>query len=86
MDLPREVWRRQVSGDGRGLHIEIALWSTMEDLLCGSGWPVSLKDAGLAKTEATATAILKVTNLMRTRYAHQVTGMIFSSLFRLAYL
>ena len=29
-----------------GLHIEMALWSTMGDLLFGSGWPETLNEAG----------------------------------------
>ena len=29
-----------------GLHIEMALWSTMGDLLHGSGWPETLKKLG----------------------------------------
>ncbi len=68
-----------------GLHIEMALWSTMGDLLHGSGWPETLKKAGLVKTEAAATAFLKASNAMRTRYAHQVTVMVLDSLLKRAY-
>lgn len=68
-----------------GLHIEMALWSTMGDLLRGSGWPETLKKAGLVKTEAAATAFLKASNVMRTRYAHQVTVMVLDSLLKRAY-
>jgi len=50
-----------------GLHIEVALWSTMGDLLRGCGWPEYLKEAGLVKSEAAALAFLKATNVMRTR-------------------
>lgn len=68
-----------------GLHIEIALWSTMGDLLRGSGWPEVLKEAGLVKIEAAATAFLKASNAMRTRYAHQVTAVVINSLLKRAY-
>eukprot|EP00745_Piridium_sociabile_P034704 TRINITY_DN5991_c0_g1_i13.p1 TRINITY_DN5991_c0_g1~~TRINITY_DN5991_c0_g1_i13.p1 ORF type:complete len:843 (-),score=177.10 TRINITY_DN5991_c0_g1_i13:511-3039(-) len=68
-----------------GLHIEMALWSTMGDLLRGSGWPEVLKDAGLVKTEAAATAFLKASNAMRTRYAHQVTVVVLDSLLKRAF-
>lgn len=68
-----------------GLHIEMALWSTMGDLLHGSGWPETLKKAGLVKTEAAATAFLKASNAMRTRYAHQVTLVVLDSLLKRAY-
>ena len=33
-----------------GLHIAMALWNTMGDLLFGSGWPETLNEAGLVKT------------------------------------
>jgi len=33
----------------------MALWSTMGDLLRGSGWPEALEEAGLVKSEAAAT-------------------------------
>lgn len=68
-----------------GLHIEMALWSTMGELLRGSGWPETLKKSGLVKTEAAATAFLKASNVMRTRYAHQVTVTVLDSLLKRAY-
>ena len=68
-----------------GLHIEMALWSTMGGLLRGSRWPETLKTAGLLKTEAAATAFLKAFNVMRTRYAHQVSVMVLDSLLKRAY-
>jgi len=68
-----------------GLHIEMALWSTMGDLMRGSGWPEALKESGLVKTEAAATAFLKASNVMRTRYAHQVTVVVLDSLLKRAY-
>jgi hypothetical protein len=68
-----------------GLHIEMALWSTMGDLLLGSGWPETLNEARLVKTQAAATAFLKASNPMRTRYAHQVTVVVLDSLLKRAY-
>jgi len=68
-----------------GLHIEMALWSTMGDLLRGSGWPEALKEAGLVKTESAATAFLKASNVMRTRYVHQVTVVVLEILLKRAY-
>ena len=35
-----------------GLHIEMALWSNIGDLLFGSGWPETLNEAGLVKTRS----------------------------------
>ena len=63
-----------------GLHIEMALWSTMGDL--GSGWPETLNEAGLVKTHAAPTAFLKASNPMRTRYANRVTVVLNSLLKR----
>lgn len=68
-----------------GLHIEMALWSTMGDILRGSGWPEALVEAGIAKTEAAATSFLKAADPMRTRYAHQVTCVALDNLIRRAY-
>ena len=68
-----------------GLHIETALWNTTGDLLRLSGWPETLKKSGLVKTEAAATDFLKAFNVMRTRYAHQVTVMVLDSLLKRAY-
>ena len=63
-----------------GLRIEMALWSTMGDLLFGSGWPETLNEAGLVKTHAAATAFLTAFNPMRTRYANRVTVVLNSLL------
>ena len=54
-----------------GLHIEMALWSTLSDLMLGSGWPESLKDAGIVNSLAAGMCLLKAVNVMRTRYASQ---------------
>jgi len=68
-----------------GLHIEMALWSTMGDLLLGSEWPKALNEAGLVKTQEAATAFLKASDPMRTRYAHQVIVVVLDSLLKRAY-
>lgn len=68
-----------------GLHIEMALWSTMGYLLRGSGWPEAMKDAGVVKTDAAAAAFPKATNVMRPRYAHQVTVVVLDSLLKRVY-
>ena len=68
-----------------GLHIEMALWSTIGDLLPESGWPESLKEAGIVNSLAAAMSFLKASNVMRTRYVHQVTYMVLNILGRQAY-
>ena len=68
-----------------GLHIEMALWSTLGGLLPGSGWPESLKEAGIVNSLAAATSFMKASNVMRTRYVHQVTYMVMNILRRQAY-
>ena len=51
----------------------MALWNTLGDLMLGSGWPESLKDAWIVNSLAAGMCLLKAVNVMRTRYAHQVT-------------
>jgi hypothetical protein len=68
-----------------GLHLEMVLWSTMGDLLRGSGWLEALKEAGVVKTEAAAKAFLTASNVMGTRYVHQVTVVVLDSILRQAY-
>ena len=58
----------------------MAPWSTLGDLILGSGWPESLKDAGIVNSLAAGMCLLKVVNVMRTRYAHQVTTAVFDIL------
>ena len=55
-----------------GLHIELALWKVVGDLLHGSGWTTALTDSGVTSA-GTADSFIKVTHLTRTRHAHQVT-------------
>ena len=79
-----------VHGEGKhvvmfgGLHIEMALWSVCGDLLEDSGWTTALAEAGIASS-GTAESFLKVTNLTRTRHAHQVTVLALHKLQRGAF-
>ena len=49
-----------------GLHIEMALWSTLGDLLDKSGWTTALSEAEVASS-GVADSFLKATHLTRTR-------------------
>ena len=49
-----------------GLHTEMALWSTLGDLLAGSGWTTLLSQAEVV-TSGVADSLLKATHLTRTR-------------------
>lgn len=51
-----------------GLHIEMALWNVMGDLLECTGWTTALVDAGVASF-GVVDSFLRVSHLMRTRYA-----------------
>ena len=58
--------------DPFGLHTEMALWSTLGDILEESGWTTALVEAEIASS-GTADSFLKVSHLTRTRHAHQLT-------------
>ena len=55
-----------------GLHIEMALWNTLGDVLENSGWTAALTEAEVASS-GTASSFLKVAYLAKTRHAHQIT-------------
>ena len=55
-----------------GLHIEMALWNILGDVLEASGWTDALTEAEVASS-GIADSFLKVAHLTRTRHAHQVT-------------
>ena len=55
-----------------GLHTEMALWSTIGNLLDGSGWTTALTEAQVASV-GTADSFLKAAHLTRTRHGHQVS-------------
>ena len=63
----------------------MALWCTMGDIMQGSGWPECIKDSGLANNDRAALAFLKADNVMRTRYAHQVTVVVMNILLNRSY-
>ena len=56
-----------------GLHIEMALWSTLGDILEASGWISALTESEVASSR-TADSFLKAAHLARTRYVHQVAN------------
>ena len=60
----------------------MALWSTLGDLrlMLGSGWPGSLKDAGIVNSLGAGICLLKAVSVMKTRYAYQVTAAVLDIL------
>ena len=74
-------WPQSLGEDGfvvmfGGLHIEIALWSTIGAF---PGWTAALCEAGVA-TAGAADSFLKVSHLTRTRRSHQITALVLSKL------
>ncbi|KAJ8372691.1 hypothetical protein AAFF_G00280200 [Aldrovandia affinis] len=67
-----------------GLHIEMAAWKTLGNLLDSSGWTGVLVLAGVAST-GTADSFLKAAHVTRTRRAHQVTASSLYLLLKEAY-
>ena len=55
-----------------GLHIEMALWNTLGNVLENSSWISALAESEVASS-CTADSFLKISHLTRTRHAHQVT-------------
>ena len=59
-----------------GLHIEMALWSTIGDLLECSGWTDARIEAAVSSpavsSPGTADSFLKASHLTKTRRVHQV--------------
>ena len=62
-----------------GLHIEMALWNTIGELLEDSGWTNALCEAAVANP-GTADSFLKASHLSRTRHCHQITSLALSKL------
>jgi len=54
-----------------GLHIEMACFKLLGDLLRDCGWTTALLDADIA-TSGTAESFLSCSNTKKTRQAHQV--------------
>lgn len=57
-----------------GLHIKMALWRLVGDLLEGSGWTEAIAEADVASS-GTAESFISVSHLTKTRHAHQVTAL-----------
>ncbi|KAK3734698.1 hypothetical protein QZH41_002108 [Actinostola sp. cb2023] len=67
-----------------GLHIEMAAFKALGQLLDGTGWVNTLVNADIASS-GTAESFLKVSHLARTRRAHQVTAAALYNLQQQAY-
>ena len=67
-----------------GLHIEMACFSTLGNLLNGSGWTHALTQANIA-TSGTADSFLAAAHVTRTRHAHQIAACALSILLHKAY-
>ena len=62
-----------------GLHIEMAMWTTIGDYLEASGWTTALTQANVASS-GTADSFLRASHLTRTRHGHQVSVLALSKL------
>jgi len=49
-----------------GLHVEMALWDTLGDLLDGAGWTTALTEAEVTSS-GVADSLLRSSHLTRTR-------------------
>lgn len=67
-----------------GLHIDMAAFKLLGDLLKGSGWVTALSEADVASL-GTAKSFLTVSNLAKTRQAHQITACCLYNLIKKAY-
>ena len=56
-----------------GLHIEMALFRVLGELLSGSGWTSAICDAEIASS-GTADSLLKASHVVKTRHTPQVTS------------
>jgi hypothetical protein len=54
------------------VHIEMAAFKLLGDLLKGTGWVTALSEADIASL-GTAESFLTVSNVSKTRQAHQIT-------------
>ena len=55
-----------------GLHIEMACFKLLGDLVCDCGWTTALSDVDIS-TSGTAQSFWSCSNTNKTRQAHQVT-------------
>ena len=68
-----------------GLHIEMAISSTIGNYLEASGWATALTQAGVASS-GTADSFLKASHLSRTRRGHQISALALAKLQEDAFL
>ena len=67
-----------------GLHIEMAAFKLIGDLLKGSGWVTALSEADIASI-GTSKSFLTASNLAKTRQAHPITASCLYDLIKKAY-
>ena len=67
-----------------GLHIEMAAFRLLGDLLKGSGWTRALTEAGIA-TSGTADSLLSASRVANTRQAHLITACALNELMQSAF-
>ena len=67
-----------------GLHIEMAAFKTIGNLLKESGWTAVLTEAGIASS-GTAESFLSASRIIKIRLVHQVTACTFYNLLQCAY-
>ena len=67
-----------------GLLTEMALWSTLGNIMEVSGWTSAIAEAEVA-TRGVADSFLRVAHLAQTRHAHQVTALTLQKLQQQAY-
>ena len=67
-----------------GLHIEMAAFKTIGNLLKESGWTAVLTEAGIASS-GTAESFLSASSITKTRLVHQVTDCMHYKLLQCVY-
>jgi hypothetical protein len=67
-----------------GMHIEMAAFKLLGDLLIGTGWETTLSEPDIASL-GTAESFITVSNLAKTRQAHQITACCLYDLITKAY-
>ena len=67
-----------------GLHIEMAAFKTIGNLLKESGWTAVLTEA-VIPSSGTAESFLSASNVTKTRLVHQVTACTLYNLLQCAY-
>ena len=67
-----------------GLHIEMAAFKAIGNLLKESGWTAVLTEAGIASS-GTAESFLTASSVTKTKFAHQVTACALYKMLQCAY-